>query len=191
MYNERTNLLPEERQRILRHGYFLRLGVVIIICISGLICAAALLLLPTYIFLTENAHAKETRLANIESVLSSPDEASLSGQLSALSDDVAILQTLATAPSVSSIMCAMLAVPHPGITLSGFAYSPAAGKNFGTLAISGVAATRDALRNYQLALQSASFARAADLPISAYAEDTNIDFTVTVTLVPSGAGFTP
>ena len=53
MYNERTNLLPEERQRILRHGYFLRLGVVIIICISGLICAAALLLLPMYIFLTK------------------------------------------------------------------------------------------------------------------------------------------
>jgi hypothetical protein len=38
------------------------------------------------------------------------------------------------------------------------------------------------LRSYQLALQGASFARAVDLPVSAYAKDADIAFTVTITL---------
>jgi len=48
----------------------------------------------------------------------------------------------------------------------------------------GIAATRDALRNYQIALQNAAFARAADLPVSAYAKDSNISFNITITLKP-------
>ena len=85
---------------------------------------------------------------------------------------------------VPAAVNATLAVPRPGVTLSSFTYVPAAGTNPGTLAISGRAATRDALRSYQLALQSAALARSAVLPVSAYAPDANIAFTVTVTLVP-------
>ena len=81
-------------------------------------------------------------------------------------------------------MRAVLAISHPGITLSGFDYVPGAGKNPGTLAISGTAATRDTLRNYQTALQSAPFAVTANLPVSAYAKDTGIPFSITVTLAP-------
>jgi hypothetical protein len=58
------------------------------------------------------------------------------------------------------------------------------GKAPGTLSVSGIAVTRGALRAYQLALQSAPFAVAANLPVSAYAKDTDIAFTITVTLTP-------
>ena len=78
----------------------------------------------------------------------------------------------------------VLVIPRPGIVLSGFDYEPSVGKSAGTLAVSGTATTRDALRNYQLALEGASFARSADLPVSAYAKDTDITFTITVTLTP-------
>lgn len=184
MHNERINLLPEDRQRALRRDYFLRLGVVIIALLIALVLAAAILLVPTYVFLAESARAKESRLASIDSVLSSYGGAALSAQLAALSDDASTLEALADAPSVSAVIRNTLAIPRPGITISGFVYSPGAGQNSDTIAISGTAATRDALRNYQLALQSAPFARSADLPISAYAEDTDIAFTITVTLAP-------
>ncbi len=184
MHNELTNLLPFKRQRALSREYFLRLGVVGAVFLGILIFASAVLLLPTYVFLADNARAKEARLASIESALSSADEKALSTRLTALTNDAATLTALANAPSASSIIRAVVAVPRPGIALSGFAYTPAANKISGTLALSGTAATRDALRKYQLALQGMPFALSATLPVSAYAKDTNIAFTITVTLAP-------
>ncbi len=183
MHNELTNLLPFERQQAFRRDYVVRLGVVSLVLVIALICVAALLLVPTYVFLTESTRAKETQLANVMSTLSSSDDAALSAQLTALSSRAATLTKLADAPSASATIRAMLAISRPGVTLSGFSYSSATTRP-GTLAISGVAATRDALRMYQLALQSAPFARSADLPVSAYAKDTDITFTITVTLAP-------
>lgn len=184
MDNELTNLLPPERQSALSREYLLRLSVVVAALITTLTFTAALLLIPTYIFLGQSASAKATRLASIESILSSSDEKTLSAQLATLSSDAAMLIELGNVPSVSAVLRAALAVSHPGIALSGLAYTPAEAKTPGTLAITGAATTRDALRTYQLAIQSAPFAAAANLPVSAYAKDTDIAFTITVTLNP-------
>jgi len=177
MHNELTNLLPQERFRALRRDYFLRLSIVVALFLIALTLISSLLLLPTYIFLAASARTKETRLANIESAFSSTDEAALSARLTALSNSATVLVSLANTPSVSAITRSALAVPHPGVALSGLAY-----KSPKTLSISGSSATRDALRGYQLAIQSAPFAKTANLPVSAYAKDIDIAFTITVTL---------
>ncbi len=184
MHNELTNLLPLERQHSLRRDYFLRLGVVILTTLVALLIASAVLLVPTYVFLAGSAREKEARLAHLDATLSSSDEVALSAQLTALSERVATLSALAGAPSISGIMRSVLIIPRPGIILSGFEYAPATDKSAATLAVSGRAATRDALRSYQLALQNSSLARSADLPVSAYAKDADIAFTITVTLAP-------
>jgi len=150
----------------------------------ALVLAAALLLLPTYVFLTGNAQAKEAHLITIKSTLSSADEVALSARLKALSNDAAALLLLSKRPSASAIIRSALAVSRPGIILTGYIYTPIAGKNSNTLALTGVASARDALRNYQLALQNSPFALSADLPVSAYAKDADIAFTITITLAP-------
>jgi hypothetical protein len=183
MNNEPINLLPPERQRQLAREYRLRLGTVVAMAITALTFVAGLLLLPTYVLLAQSALAKRAHLANVESTLSSADEASLSAHLDALSSDADILSALGRTPSASATIRTALGISRPGIALSGFTYTPA-GKVPGTLAISGVAATRDALRSYQLALETSSFAAEAALPVSAYAKDANITFTITVTLAP-------
>lgn len=184
MLDDLTDLLPPERRRARARDYFLRLGVVIVWFVTALVLVSALLLLPTYVFLAQSFRAKEARLANIESALASSDGTALSARLAALTSNTDALAALSRAPSASAIVRLALAVPHPGITFSGFAYAPADGTRPGTLALSGTAATRDALRKYQLVLQGAPFARSADLPVSTYAKDSNIGFTVTVTLAP-------
>lgn len=184
MNNELTNLLPFRRQRALSRDYFLRLGVVGAVLLGILVFASAILLVPMYVFLADAVRVKEASLASIESALSSADEKALSARLAALTNDAATLTALAGAPSVSTIIRAVISVSRPGIALSGFAYTPAANKIPGTLALSGTAATRDALRTYQLALQGAPFALSATLPVSAYAKDTDIAFTITITLAP-------
>lgn len=184
MRNDLTDLLSPERHHALARDYFMRLGVVAICFATALVLVSVLLLLPTYVFLAKSSSAKEARLANIESALSSSDGTALAARLAALTSNTDALAALAHAPSVSAIIRSALAIAHPGITFSGFVYTHADETRPGTLAISGTAATRDALRSYQLALQGAPLALSSDLPVSTYAKDSNITFTVTVTLKP-------
>ncbi len=185
MPNDLTNLLPPERRRALSREFLLRIIVVAVVLVIILTLSAAVLLIPTYALLGSSADAKRVHLASMEASLSSSDESSLSARLSALSSNAAKLTALSNAPSVSALIQAALLIPRPGITLSGFSYAPSTGASApATLIISGTSGTRDELRNYQLALQGASFARSATLPVSAYANDTDIMFSITVTLSP-------
>ncbi|MDD3531202.1 MAG: hypothetical protein PHV99_01240 [Candidatus Pacebacteria bacterium] len=184
MNDDLTNLLPPERQRALSREYRMRLGVVAALLLTSLACASGLLLLPTYVLLTQSAAAKQANLTNVESVLSSADEKALAAHLAVLSNDAVTLIALGKAPSVSAILRNTLAIPRPGITLSGFSYTPAAPNTAGKLTVSGTALTRDTLRSYQIVLQGAPFAAKADLPVSAYAKDADISFTITITLTP-------
>ncbi|MCR4333468.1 MAG: hypothetical protein NUV60_00380 [Patescibacteria group bacterium] len=184
MENELTNLLPPERQRAHAREYILRLGVVATVLVTVLIMIAGLLLVPTFLFLTQSTGTKQSHLTDIESLLSSADEKILATHLAALSNSAAVLTRLGELPSASTVVRSALSVSHPGVALAGFTYTPTEGKTPGTLSISGTAATRESLRNYQLALQGSSFAAAVDLPVSAYARDAEISFTITVTLTP-------
>ena len=179
-----TNLLPPDRQRALARDYFLRLYVVILWFITALVLSAALLLVPTYVFLSGNVAIKKEQLANITSVLSSAEKMALLMRLDALEGDATALVALAAAPSASAIIRPMLSIPHPEVALSGFSYTPASKKASGTLSVSGTAATRNALGGYQRALQNSPFALSADVPVSAYARDTNITFTSSILLAP-------
>lgn len=184
MYNDATNLLPPERKRALSRDFSLRIGVVAVVLVTVLTLAAAVLLMPTYVFLKASAGVKQARLASMEAAPSSDNEAALSARLASLSSNAAKLIALSDAPSVSAIISTALAISRPGITLSSLSYTPSVDKSPAILVISGSSSTRDALRNYQLMLQGASFAQSATLPVSAYANDTNIAFTITVTLAP-------
>ncbi len=182
MQDERINLLPPERRRVLFREYLLRLAVVATALFTILVVVAGALLIPTYVFLSGSAESKKTRLASIESSLSSIDEESLSARLTALSQNAMTLIELADAPSASKMIRDILSIPRPGISVTGFSYSPKNEKTPATLLVSGNALTRDALRGYQLAVQDSSLVRSATLPVSVYAKDANLPFTISVTL---------
>ncbi len=182
MRNQLTDLLPRSRRKALAREYRYRLATVAISTFIALIFTAAALLLPTYVFLTRSIAAKQARLTGIQSTLASNDEVAISARLAALSSDAKELSALAAQPSPSKILQEMLAIPHPYVPIVGFSYKPAQGKSPATLSITGVAASRNALRAYQIALQDAPFVVSADLPVSAYAKDTDISFIITLSL---------
>lgn len=184
MHNELTNLLPAERQKTVARNYFLRFGVVAVWFVSALAFVAMLLLIPTYVLLINSVQVKQNYLSSANSSVSPAEVNSLSGRLATLNANVASLAALAKAPSVSALLQRVLAIPRPGITLSNFTYTPASPGKLATLVVSGTSATRDALRNYQLALQNAPFSQSAALPVSAYAKDSDIGFSITITLAP-------
>lgn len=182
MPNELTNLLLLGRQQALSRDYVIRLGVVVAVLAIMLVLSAAILLVPTYVLLSGNAYTKKMELTKIESSLSSTDEVAFSTRLAALSANVATLVSLSDVPSASATLRGVLALSRPGIALSGLSFTPSTDKSSGLVVVSGLSATRDALRSYQLTLQGASFVRSAALPVSAYAKDTDIPFTITITL---------
>ena len=184
MLDQLTNLLPPERERVLFRGYSMRIVIVVLMCVIALTLSAMLLLVPTYVLLEGSTTAKESELARIESTLSSADDAALLTRLTTLSKNADVLIALAAAPAMSTTLRALFALSRPGVTLSGITYTPATSKAPGTLGITGSAATRDALRNYQLTLQGAPFITTATLPVSAYAQDANIAFSIAITLLP-------
>ena len=184
MDNSLTNLLPFGRRRALSRNFMLRIVVVVVVLVTTLTVIAGVLLIPTYVLLQTNAQAKEARLASMDATLSSSDETSLAARLSALSSNAAKLTALSTTPSASVILQQVLSLPRPGITISNFSYTPAAKGSLTTVVLSGSSTTRDALRNYQLTLQGASFIKSATVPVSAYANDADITFAITVILTP-------
>lgn len=182
MHRKLTNLLPYERQRERVREYYLRFGVVMIGACVVLIGAAGVLLLPTYVYVVGGVNEKTVRLAHIQATLSSADEKNLSARLTSLSHDATALIALSKKSSVSAALRTVLAVSRPGIALSALALTP--GPTSNSVLLTGTAVSRDALRGYQLALQNTPSVVTATLPVSVYAKDTNITFTITLTLAP-------
>ncbi len=184
MYAELTNLLPEDRVRTLRRGYFMRLVAVAVTLLTAIVAITGTLLVPVYVYLKVDEKEKSDELALITRALASTDEVQLDARLTALSKKATLLASLESTTKASAVIRDVLGVARPGITLSGFTLTPVPGaKTSGmNLLVSGTASTRDRLRAYQLALLDAPFVQAADLPISAYAKDTNISFIITITL---------
>lgn len=184
MHNTLTNLLPSERQRSLTREYALRIAVVAAMLTVVLTIAAGALLMPAYVFLAGSERTKAERLAAIDSAVVPADDAAFAARLATISKNVSALIALSKTPSISALLRETLSIARPGLTLSGFSYAPATAKTAAALTVTGIAATRETLRSYQLALQAAPFARSAALPVSAYAEDTDIPFTITITIAP-------
>lgn len=185
MPDDRTDLLPSERRAAAARDYALRLGVVTTLVATSLTFVALVLLFPAHVFLTRKEIAERARLENIESAVPSTGETAVSARLGALAANADALAALGSTRSPSALLRSLLAIPHPGLALSGFAYAAASGgKQPETLTVSGQARTREALRVYQLALEGAPFVRSAVLPVSAYAKDTDIPFTIVLSLSP-------
>lgn len=180
MFPELTNLLPISRVRAFRRAYFMRLAVVAIFLASVAVAVHGLLLAPSYFFAARETAREQQQLDAISASLATTEEKQVSARLSALRDNVAYLSHLGTAPTASSALRAVLAVPRSGITLGGLSFTPSTGAK-SQMMLTGMAATRDALRQYDQALATLPFVASADLPISAYAKDTNIPFTITLT----------
>lgn len=181
MYRELTNLLPSDRSRALRHEYFLRLATVTLLTLSFVVVAAGVMLVPSYLSFTQEARVKQTELAQLAGTLEAAEEKEVGARLAQLEADVTHLNRLSSQPTASGALRAVLTVSREGISLDSFAYTPntTAGEN--SLVLSGTATTRDALRRYNLALSALPFVSKSDLPISAYAKETELPFTITLT----------
>lgn len=182
IHHELTNLLPRSGQRALRRGYFLRLINITVWLAVIALCIHGILLAPAYLYARAEVKREQTELNRISSSSSTAEERSIQTHIASVKGDITYLGRLATLPTASGAIRAVLQVPHSGIQITGFTYTaPSGTSHTAQMSVTGTANTRDGLRQYAQALGQLSYVSNADLPISAYAKDSDIPFTITLT----------
>lgn len=181
MSHDLTNLLPKDKTRAFRRDYFFRLGTTGIIFAAIIIVAHGLLLFPSYLFLSQQVSERQGQLTSLSSSLGATEETQISNRIAAMTQETSRLTQLSSAPSASKAVRAILAVSRQGIALTGVTFSPPKQKDDGRMVLTGNAKTREALQNFQTALTNLSFVTTADLPISSFAKESDIPFSITLT----------
>ena len=181
MFTELTNLMPRQSVQKFRHNYFLRLATVSVLVLSAALVIHGVLLLPAYLYARTEVNVESTQLNHLTATLATSEEQAAQTQLNNLQSEATYLSRLSKVPTASAAIKAVLAVPHAGITLNGFTFTAPTTAGPGNMQLSGIASTRETLRSYDSALGALPFVTSADLPISDYANASNIPFSITLT----------
>jgi Tfp pilus assembly protein PilN len=180
MMPELTNLLSEGRVRALRRLYLLRVAVVALMLLAGVILVHGVLLLPSFLYLHTAVKEKTSVLAALTAAVDGEEQLQIRARVDTLAGDATYLGRLAQTPKASAAVFAVTKLPRPGIVLTGFSFAPGSGGG-ASMNVTGTATTRESLRAYEDTLKDVPFVTSVTLPISAYAKERAIDFTVTLT----------
>ena len=168
--------------RVFRRAYFMRLVTIALIVLTFAVILSGLLLLPSYLYVQGEVTRGREALALINTAQLSEAEESVRARGEKLASATANLARLSQAPQATAALRAVLDVSSTGIALTGFTYAAATtADEKSRMDVSGIADSREALRNYVAALNALPSVDSAELPISAYARETNIPFTITLT----------
>lgn len=182
MLTELTNLLPIERQTALSREYLLRLGTFAFAFLAVLIIAHGALLFPAYAYVLQEQQIEKGRVAELSEQREESGFTDLSARVASFTERAKSLEGLTTLPSASDSIRAVLELPRTGIRISSFVWAAPEGGDGGHMRVSGVAMTREALRAFDSALGTLPFVHSTDLPLSAYARESDIPFDIALTL---------
>lgn len=179
MHTNLINLLSHDRIRFFRRTYFLHLLTVAMLAGVLLLVVHGVLLVPTYTYERIVIAKQEERLASFATKPVLPIDKEANDRITLLQADGTYLPRLGAPTSVSSAVRAVLAVPRSGVIITSFSFVGATDQK-ARLLISGVATSRAALREYILAFSKTPGIESAEVPISSYAAETNIAFSLTL-----------
>ena len=171
------NLLPHARKSILAKLYLTRVAVVAAGMLSLVLLIHLTLMVPAFVEVQQAVSARESTLAGLGEQLAVYDDKQVSGRVTGLTERVTQLAQSARTHTASSALRGILLVPHPGVRITGLSFAP--GTNARMLLV-GVATTRESLRSYTATLGTLPYVSNVDLPISAYAKESDIEFTITL-----------
>lgn len=182
MSTELSNLLPPERRASLARAYALRVASVALIGLGMLVLVHGTLLAPSFSYMRDQKAVQEQRLAELSEKRAVSGFTDLSARVAAFSARAASLEELRARPTASESVRAILALPRSGVTLNAFTFTAPQGSDAGRMSVAGIAATRESLRAFDASLNGLSFVAATDLPLSAYAKERDIPFSIALTL---------
>lgn len=167
-----ANLIPPQAQKRVRREYFARVATVWLFLIAAGLGVVSLLLLPVYVLIENQtrAYAGEYREAEGQS----DAFASIGDEINRSNTVAGVLLQEPRPVAISAYLDVVSEAAGEGITLTQFAVQ----RSPEPIIIGGNATTRTRLAAYKEALESTGRFERVELPISALANERDIDFSM-------------
>lgn len=177
------NVLPQEEKSAVEKEYKLRRLVVLTMLLVVTLCIGMVLMFPTYL----NSHINNQNVSEAlrlvsEELSKGSTKVTTPEEVASLREKITILNASKQQASPYAIFFQVLKVKTANIRVADFVYKKGEAPEPDTLVLIGNSRTRDALTQFDRALEAQSQFASVDLPISNLAKDKDIDFTLTITL---------
>lgn len=172
------NLLPEQDKAIIRKEYKLRLLIVLFGALAILLLASAIFLSPVYVALTSRNAMLQNDYVSVSMAALQTD----AGVQETIDRGVRLVQALsapADAIDPVDLIAKVIEAKSGSVKLTSIVFST---RNGGAMQLQGTSLSREALRDYTKSLQLIPAVKEINLPISNFARESNIPFTMDLTL---------
>lgn len=177
-----TNLLPQEKQAVIAREYKYRLATVAIFACSVVVFISAGFLLPSFIISNAKLSTVVKEAQKARAISELQNTKSTSGEtLKDTKNKLALLISDPNEQSVQNILGLITKNKPSDIRIQNISYSRSTdGGEDGKITITGIAKNRESLTKFSSETQSQSIFKNLDLPISNFAKDKDIAFSMQI-----------
>lgn len=171
------NLLPKTEKETIRREYRVRLAVVCLWLSFAVFIAASILLFPSFLLSSDKEKTAQEHFETLSKSVGRSNAAELDATLRDAKSRLALLSRASPKMFLHELLTLIVSIKTDRISLTRFAFvSPAEGKR--EVDIVGVGKDRAALTAFIKALERTGLFEKVEVPISNFAKDTDIDFSV-------------
>lgn len=174
------NLLPKNEKEAIRREYRLRLAIVILWMSFGSLLIASVLLLPSFLLSSEKEKAAKQRYENLNASVKQNASDNFDAVLRDAKQRLELLGHESPGVLLHRLVLRIASLKSDRVSLSNFSFVGGE-KGKKNVTIAGVARDRTSLLAFVKALERAELFEAVAVPISNFAKDTDIDFSITAT----------
>jgi hypothetical protein len=170
------HLLPEKEKKILQREYISRLILIGLIFVLASLLVGSVFLFPSYLLSVRKLADANMNNQQVKSAIAAKTDSALTTFLATLKDNLNALVPISKTTNFSILAREITDKKESGIKINEFSQSDQ------TLIINGVSSDRQSLLRFSHELQTIKDFSKVDLPISDFAKDKDINFSITLTV---------
>ena len=179
-----SNLLPVQEKKHLKLLYKKRFGVVALRACMVLCLAAALCLVPSFIYSKNEESDLLAKKAILDKQATGELKQSLISAIADINTRLAVFnQQDFSSPVVGSFINPVLQAKTSSVSLTDMTYVVNPNANIATVTLSGVSTSREAILSFADNLKHMSGVSNVDVPITNFIKESNMPFTITLTVL--------
>ncbi len=178
-----SNLLPVAQKKSILGMYRKRFVSIGLLTLSALLVAAALLTLPSFLFLKSSEIVLTAKRDTLASYETSTIARTLTTTITDVNSRLSVFPASETSsPLISDFMNPVLLAKTDAVHLTDFSYTKGTTPNTATIKVTGTADSRVALLAFTDKLKSVGSFSNVNVPITNFIKDSDVPFTISATL---------
>jgi Tfp pilus assembly protein PilN len=176
-----TNLLPQTQQAVIKKEYSYRRAIVMLFALVATVLVSTGFLIPSFVLSNVKLSniADEAQRARAVSEVQNTQNTS-GATLKDVKGKLVLLKPEATEHSVQSVIDLITKDKSADIRLQNIAYSRGSDGAPGKITLNGLAKNRDSITKFASKMQSNAIFKNVDLPVSNFAKDKDIAFSMQI-----------